>query len=103
MQAAKVLIVDDHAVFRQGVRDALDRQEDLSVVGEAENGLEALSKARELHPDVILLDVMMPGYDGQDTVCAIKRELPEIKGVCSPSRRVTRASLRPSGEVQTAT
>ena len=79
MQPAKVLIVDDHALFRQGVHDALEREEDLSVVGEAENGLDALAKARELNPDLILMDINMPGYGGQDAVRAIKRELPGIK------------------------
>jgi len=79
MQPARVLIVDDHALFRQGVHDALEREEGLSVVGEAEDGHEALSKAMVLRPDIILLDINMPSYGGEDAVWALKRALPETK------------------------
>ena len=79
MQPTKVLIVDDHALFRQGVRNAIERDKAFEVVGEAEDGREALAKARELKPDVILMDINMPDGDGLEAVSAIKRELPDSK------------------------
>ena len=79
MQPTKVLIVDDHALFRQGVRNAIERDKAFEVVGEAEDGREALALARELKPDVILMDINMPNGDGLEAVSAIKRELPDLK------------------------
>ena len=79
MQPTKVLIVDDHALFRQGLRNAIEPQEDFEVVGEAEDGMEALAKARELKPDLILMDIHMPHCNGPEAVSAIKRELPAVK------------------------
>ncbi len=79
MQPTKVLIVDDHALFRQGVRNAIERDKEFEVVGEAEDGREALIKARELKPDLILMDINMPHGDGLEAVSAIKRELPNLK------------------------
>ena len=79
MQPKKVLIVDDHALFRQGVRNAIERDKEFEVVGEAEDGREALIKARELKPDLILMDINMPHGDGLEAVSAIKRELPDLK------------------------
>jgi len=60
----RVLVVDDQALVRGGFRLILESQQDLEVVGEAENGKEALARARELRPDVVLMDVRMPGMDG---------------------------------------
>jgi DNA-binding NarL/FixJ family response regulator len=60
----RVLVVDDHLVVRQGLRSFLDVQDDLEVVGEAADGDEAVARAEELRPDVILLDLRMPGADG---------------------------------------
>jgi DNA-binding NarL/FixJ family response regulator len=79
MQPTKVLIVDDHALFRQGVRNSIELEEDIEVVGEAEDGTEALAKARELKPDLILMDIRMPHCNGLEAVSAIKRELPAVK------------------------
>jgi DNA-binding NarL/FixJ family response regulator len=79
MQPTKVLLVDDHAPFRQWVRNTIEREEDLEVVGEAEDGTEALAKARELKPDLILMDMNMPHCNGLEAVSAIKRELPGVK------------------------
>jgi DNA-binding NarL/FixJ family response regulator len=79
MQPTKVLIVDDHALFRQGVRNSIELEEDIEVVGEAEDGTEALAKARELKPDLILMDISMPHCNGLEAVSAIKRELPDVK------------------------
>ncbi|MGZ3676784.1 MAG: response regulator, partial [Ktedonobacterales bacterium] len=60
----RILLVDDHAIFRAGLRALLDAQPDMRVVGEAGDGAQALATARELQPDVVLLDLSMPGMDG---------------------------------------
>ncbi len=70
----KVLIVDDHAIVRQGLKRILAETPDMTVAGEAENGVEALKKTREGEWDVILLDVSMPGRNGVDTLKQIMRE-----------------------------
>jgi two-component system, NarL family, response regulator LiaR len=75
----RILIVDDHAVVRQGLRMFLDLDSDLEVIGEAENGQEALRLAHELLPDVILMDLLMPVMNGIDAITAIKQALPEVE------------------------
>ena len=68
-----VLIADDQTLVRDGFRMILDEQEDMVVVGEAGDGIEAVAKTRELRPDVVLMDVRMPGRDGleaTETSCA---------------------------------
>jgi two-component system, NarL family, response regulator LiaR len=77
--AIRVLIVDDHVVVRKGLRRFLEHDPKLKVVGEAVNGIEALEKARDLQPDVILMDLLLPGMDGGTATSIICRELPEIK------------------------
>jgi len=79
MKRAKVLIVDDHALYREGVRNAIAHEADIEVVGEAQDGVEALAKARELKPDLILMDVRLPRCSGLEALSAIKRESPQIK------------------------
>ena len=79
MQPTKVLIVDDHALLRRGVRKTIEPEEDFEVVGEAEDGAEALAKAKELKPDLILMDISMPHGNGLETLSAIKKELPDVK------------------------
>jgi len=75
----RILLVDDHSVVRQGLRMFLALDADLSVVGEAANGAEAIQKAHELQPDVILMDLMMPVMDGTTAIGALRRDLPEIE------------------------
>jgi DNA-binding NarL/FixJ family response regulator len=75
----RVLLVDDHALFREGLAGLLSSQPDIEVVSEAGDGLEALVKAQELQPDLILMDVMMPGCDGLEATHLIKKALPDSK------------------------
>ena len=65
-QKIKVLIADDHSIMRVGLVSLLSREKDITVVGEAENGEEAVEKARELKPDVVVMDLMMPGLSGAE-------------------------------------
>jgi two-component system response regulator NreC len=74
-----VVVVDDHAVVRSGLRLLLDNQEDIEVVGEAGNAKDAVFRARALKPDVILLDVVMPGESGIDVLPSLLKESPETK------------------------
>jgi DNA-binding NarL/FixJ family response regulator len=76
MGSIRVLLADDHALFREGLAGLIAAQPDFEVVGEAGNGLEALDKARELAPDLILMDITMPGCDGLEATRRIKGELP---------------------------
>lgn len=79
MDKIKLLIVDDHAVVRQGLRGFLELTEGLDVVGEGSNGLEAVSLAQELQPDVILMDLIMPEMDGIEATRRIKLANPDSK------------------------
>jgi NarL family two-component system response regulator LiaR len=68
----RVLVVDDHAIIRKGIRAVLEIVPDIEMVGEAENGIQAIQLDRELHPDVILMDLMMPEMDGIACIRQIK-------------------------------
>ena len=74
-----VLLVDDHTLFREGMASLLSAQEDIEVVGEASDGLEALEKARDLVPDLILMDIRMPRCGGLEATRLIKQELPHTR------------------------
>ncbi len=78
MERIKVLIVDDHRVVREGLSAILQSKEGIQVLGEAQDGQEAVEKARSLLPDVILMDVSMPKMTGVEATRIIKREFPHI-------------------------
>src|SRR5207248_9839101 len=73
----RAVVVDDHAVVRSGIRLLLEREDDLEVVGEAGNGKDAIFRARALKPDVILLDVVMPGESGIEVLPNLLKESPD--------------------------
>jgi two-component system response regulator NreC len=77
--SVRILIVDDHAVVRSGLRLLLEAEEDLEPVGEAGSARDAIFRARELKPDVILMDVVMPDGSGLDAVPTLVHERPETK------------------------
>ena len=77
----KILIVDDHVLFREGMRNIIRHWEEFEVVGEAANGQEAVEKAQELRPDVILMDIAMPRMNGIQATHWIRSELPETRVV----------------------
>lgn len=79
MGGVKVFVVDDHALFRRGITAVLANQEGLEVVGEAADGLEAIKKAKEIAPDVILMDLMMPRFSGLEATKVLQTEVPQSK------------------------
>jgi two-component system, NarL family, response regulator LiaR len=83
--AIRVLITDDHGVVRQGLRMFLSLDPDIQVVGEASNGREALAMVRDLEPDVVLMDLLMPVMDGISATKAIRAALPEVEVIALTS------------------
>ncbi len=81
----RIVIADDHSVVRQGLRMFLALDEELEVVGEAQNGAEALELAHKLKPDVVLMDLLMPVMDGITAIGAIRREVPEVEVIALTS------------------
>ncbi|HEY2886988.1 MAG TPA: response regulator transcription factor [Candidatus Limnocylindrales bacterium] len=81
----RVLIVDDHAMVRRGMRDFLDLHDDLEVVGEATDGAAALEATAELSPDVVVMDLLMPGMDGIRATTEIKARHPTVEVVAITS------------------
>jgi NarL family two-component system response regulator LiaR len=75
-EAIRVLLVDDHAVVREGLRNFLELQEGIEIVGEAGDGEAAIGEAERLHPDVILMDLVMPKLDGVGAMRELRRRLP---------------------------
>ena len=73
MKNIRILLADDHGIVRMGLRSLLETQDDLEVVGEAADGIETVSEARRLDPDVIVLDLMMPKMDGVAATMAIRK------------------------------
>ena len=84
-QVIRVMLVDDHNVVRSGLATFLRAYDDLELVGEAKNGLEALNLCRQKKPHVILMDLMMPEMDGIEATCEILKECPDIKIIAMTS------------------
>jgi len=78
MDTIRILIADDHAIVREGLRTLIASESGMELVGEAADGIEAVSLARSLKPDVILMDVVMPHKDGLEAISEIKQENPEM-------------------------
>ena len=78
-ESIRILIADDHAIMREGLRALIDAKPDMEIVGEAADGIEAVLKARSLQPDVILLDLVMPRQDGIEAIREIKQENPNAR------------------------
>lgn len=81
MERIKVMIADDHSVIREGLKKLLEEQEDIEVIGDASDGLMAVKKAKQLKPDVALLDIAMPQLSGLEAVRLIKEAVPETEVV----------------------
>ncbi len=77
--ATRILLAEDHAIIREGLRAMIEKESDMEVVGEAEDGLKAVQQARELNPDIVIMDVSMPGMNGIDATCQIKTDMSNIK------------------------
>ena len=79
MKPIRILLADDHTLMRAGIRALLEKQDDMEVVGEAAEGREALQKTVTLHPDVVLMDIAMPGMDGIETTKCVKGQAPDVQ------------------------
>jgi two-component system nitrate/nitrite response regulator NarL len=75
----KVLLVDDHPVVRKGLHSCLANRENLKIVGEASDGAEAIQRVKELTPDIVLMDINMPGMDGLEVTETLKKESPQTR------------------------
>lgn len=79
MNKMRILIADDHAIVREGLRTLLEAQPDIEVVGEATDGEEAVNKTQEIQPDIVLMDITMPGMNGLEATRQIRQNNPDAK------------------------
>src|SRR5215472_9177575 len=75
----RILLADDHTILRAGLKMMLNAQPDMEVIGEAQDGRQAMQEAQRLHPDIVLMDITMPDINGIEATRRIKKQLPEIK------------------------
>ncbi|MFH1015952.1 MAG: response regulator transcription factor, partial [Chloroflexota bacterium] len=78
MEPIRVLVVDDHVLFRRGIASALEDEASIKIVGEAPDGLKAIEKAVEIVPDVILMDLNMPNCTGLEATQALQTKMPQV-------------------------
>src|SRR3954471_645924 len=90
----KLLLVDDHPIVRKGIGSCLSKYPNVQIVGEAADGAEALRKAKELNPDIVLMDVDMPQMDGLAVTQELRREMPHVKVLILSMHRQTESVLR---------
>ncbi len=81
----RILIADDHAVVRQGLKMFLSLDPELSIIGEADNGRKAIEMAHQLQPDIVLMDLLMPVLGGVEATTIIRRELPDVEVIALTS------------------
>ncbi len=95
----RVLLVDDHAMMRQGLVSLLQSQPDIDLAGEASDGRMAIDMTRSLRPDVVLMDVGMPGMNGIEATRSIHREMPEVRviGLSMYAENATREAMLRAG------
>ena len=79
LRPVKLVIVDDHAMVREGLRQMLNMEDDFTIIGEAEHGDEVVEKVQALKPDVVLMDINLPGKNGIELTGELRRKAPTIK------------------------
>jgi len=79
MSIIRILLVDDHSLFRNGIKSLLESQEEFEVIGEASNGLDGVKRAKQLKPDLVLMDLHMPGTSGLEALHMLSEDLPDTK------------------------
>jgi len=80
--STRILLADDHQIFREGLASLLERQQDMDVIQQASDGLQAVSFSRDLKPDVVVMDLTMPGMNGIEATRLIAKEVPGVKVLC---------------------
>lgn len=84
MSKIRVFLADDHLILREGIRLLLEKVSDIEMVGEASDGEEAVAKVEQLVPDVVLMDITMPGLNGLEATRQIKQKNPQVKVLILP-------------------